>query len=614
LVEATGTPTAARLGAAADIELLRRYEPVVAYTEGEMFFPMGVEGYVKRCSLWRRSPGGPSEQLVPAGELCLDDLARYGREQIGSMLSLRFVQEPLDAAGLRKWMAQRPRFAAGGRLARVGLTARFVNAIFYVTLLLRGRVPGGTTGAAQQQYSELSAIEPAYVYHGRVLREQGYTVLNYQFFHAMNDWRSSFFGVNDHEADWEQVFVYLAPGAGGELLPSWVAFASHDFEGDDLRRRWDDPDLSKSGNHPVVYAGAGSHSSYFKPGEYIISVDLKPLRPLAKATELLARAWRDTLRQGDPKGLAKGVASLISVPFVDYARGDGLRLGPGTGHEWQPVLIDSDVPWVGDFPGLWGLDTQDVFAGELAPAGPMYNRNGSVRQTWFDPVGWAGMSKEPLPGAAEADLTTRIEGLRCEIAAVERDAASTAAQLPGLRLEVAALAGYGSKERLQKRREDELLRLEAELASLTETREELYVTLNACERHRERLRDGYVEPAQAHVKHRVEPVDPQYFRAGRLAELWAAGSTGLLLILAVGLIAAGLPEISALGIVVIGAVLVDSILRGKAVALMLSVTICLAVVTAVVLAITFFWQLSLALIAAIGVVILAENLRELRAR
>ena len=42
----------------------------------------------------------------------------------------------------------------------------------------------------------------------------------------MNDWRSTFAGVNDHEADWEQVTVFLPdppdlvarPGLGGLLL------------------------------------------------------------------------------------------------------------------------------------------------------------------------------------------------------------------------------------------------------------------------------------------------------------------------------------------------------------------------------------------------------------
>jgi hypothetical protein len=29
----------------------------------------------------------------------------------------------------------------------------------------------------------------------------GYTVLQYWYFYAFNDWRSTYFGVNDHEAD-----------------------------------------------------------------------------------------------------------------------------------------------------------------------------------------------------------------------------------------------------------------------------------------------------------------------------------------------------------------------------------------------------------------------------
>ena len=54
-----------------------------------------------------------------------------------------------------------------------------------------------------------------------------------------------------------------------ELVPAWVAYASHDFHGADLRRRWDDRvDLELVDGHPVVYAGAGSHAAYFRPGEY----------------------------------------------------------------------------------------------------------------------------------------------------------------------------------------------------------------------------------------------------------------------------------------------------------------------------------------------------------
>ena len=70
------------------------------------------------------------------------------------------------------------------------------------------------------------------MYYGRVLRQGGWIVLHYLFFYAMNNWRSGFHGTNDHEADWEQVFVYLyEPGDGGPPVPWWVAYASHDFRG-----------------------------------------------------------------------------------------------------------------------------------------------------------------------------------------------------------------------------------------------------------------------------------------------------------------------------------------------------------------------------------------------
>ena len=56
--------------------------------------------------------------------------------------------------------------------------------------------------------------------------------------------------------------------------------------------------------------------------------------------------------------------------------------------------------WVRLYRGLWGFYMQDPFAGEDAPAGPMYNRDGSVRRAWYDPVGWAGLEKVPPPSRA----------------------------------------------------------------------------------------------------------------------------------------------------------------------------------------------------------------------
>jgi hypothetical protein len=55
---------------------------------------------------------------------------------------------PLELARWRN-RPDRPVFRAPGRLARVGLFARLVDAAFSASLLLRGTVPGGTAAAAQ---------------------------------------------------------------------------------------------------------------------------------------------------------------------------------------------------------------------------------------------------------------------------------------------------------------------------------------------------------------------------------------------------------------------------------------------------------------------------------
>ena len=85
--------------------------------------------------------------------------------------------------------------------------------------------------------------------------------------------------------------------------------------------------------------------------------------------------------------------SGIGLPFVDYRRGDGPSVGPGTERPWTAIVIDDETPWVRNYRGLWGYDTRDPFGGERAPAGPRYERNGSIRRSWDRPVAWAGLDR-----------------------------------------------------------------------------------------------------------------------------------------------------------------------------------------------------------------------------
>lgn len=100
---------------------------------------------------------------------------------------------------------RRKRFRAEtGRLARAGYLSRLVDALFSITLLARGRVTGDTAIAAGFAYERLVDEGAHHVYYGRVVRRKDWIVLQYWFFYPFNDWRSGFFGANDHEAGWQK--------------------------------------------------------------------------------------------------------------------------------------------------------------------------------------------------------------------------------------------------------------------------------------------------------------------------------------------------------------------------------------------------------------------------
>jgi hypothetical protein len=617
-------------GEADDLALLRTYEPVVRYTKGECFFPCAVDGYVAGAGLWSRDAGGRMREVVPPGQLTPESLAEYEDAPAGTSLSLRFVQAPLSPLQLqaRRGQAARRAVRAPGRLARVPLPARIGDALFDLSLLVRGRVPGGVAAAADAQYQDLLQRDPRLLYYGRVLRRGGWTVLHYLYFYTMNNWRSGFFGVNDHEADWEQAFVYLAPdGAGGAggLAPRWVAYASHDFRGDDLRRRWDDPILRKEGTHPVIFAGAGSHASYFEPGEYLMGFEPRFLRPVTVIQRRLRELWVQRLGQGRSPDQAPapgdvsteapggpGDAALVSIPFVDYARGDGVAVGPGQEQEWEVRLISDADPWVDGYRGLWGLDTRDPLGGERAPAGPKYNRDGSVRQAWSDPVGWAGLEKVTPFGERPAALEARLRALDAELADLNEKIDRQRAATRALGLDTEALQANGYLGSLHRVRAAELAAAEGQLLALQAQRVQAAEVRRADAAYLARLRRGEPGDPRAHIRHAHHP-EPPLPPSHLLVELWGAVSGALLLLLFVGAIVVASPSQWPLIVVALiaGFGAVEAATRGRLGDFLLGTVVVLAVVTGAVLVWEFWRLLLLALLVVVVVVMVRDNMREI---
>ncbi len=601
----------------ADLALLRRYEPIVCYTKGELFFPTGVDEYVARSALWAHLPStGRNELLVPAGNLSVDNLAEPRTTEFGAVEFLRRVEDVDLAtqaraliAGSAQELPEAERFHPGpGRLARVGYISRLVDAVFSLSLLVRGHTPGAVVAASAHAYRTALAEDERYVYYGRVVRGGGWVALQYRFFFYFNDYRSTFDGVDDHEADWEMALVYLSTRPDGELQPEWVAYACHDFSGDDLRRRWDDSEgLVRVGDHPVIFSGGGSHASYFKPGEYILQIELPITKSLRRVGAALGRFWSGTLRQGTTE---RASLNVFTVPFVDYARGDGLSIGPGQAKEWTPVNLDPVPDWVTKYRGLWGLFTGDQLGGEDAPAGPMYNRDGTVRQAWSDPFGFAGLDKVAPPSQVLPLLERQRRDLVEANAALALETDTKTDELRLLNEELAALAGNPYVEREYDMVAARVKALVTDLRKLHRASAENVASLEAIDLRIQRLRQGARDDPKAHIRHANEPTASRQARFGRAAEVWAGISIGLVLIALVAVVLLAPTEFLPTAAFLVGLTLfIDALFRGVAEQFVNTLAVVLAVATAVILLWTFWQLLLLALVLAAGIYLTWDNLR-----
>ena len=472
----------------------------------------------------------------------------------------------------------------------------------------------GDVEGARVLYGRLMEREEHYGYHGRVVRQDGWIILQYWFFYVFNDWRSNFFGANDHEADWEKVFVYLSESESGDIRPEWIAYAAHEEAGDDLRRRWDDPELKKIGEHPVVYVCAGSHASRYSPGEYLTELEFPLPRAIAAVRRVVRSFWYRTLRQYSDEYSAEKPYELFTIPFVDYGRGDGLSVGPGQDREWDPprLMMDPLPTWVSGYRGLWGLYAHDPFEGEDAPAGPMYDRDKTISREWYDPVGWAGLDK--VPNCSEelgvilirqAEIETRCARLRSEIQ-------EKSDRLKALGTEAEATRDRSHLRKLHESQKRHIEELSREVETLRADLSNDEVLHESLEEHAERLRNGERPPARAHIAHAARPVSEAENRAGRVAQLWASISVAVVLLTLIGIFHYQRQHLlSALVFAIAVFAFIEASFRKRVTRFIGSVNIGLAMVGALVLLQHFFWQIIVLTVLFVGLYILWDNLREL---
>jgi hypothetical protein len=293
------------------------------------------------------------------------------------------------------------------------------------------------------QYAEMTEEARQPVYYGRVVREKdgegsNWTILQYHFFYAFNDWRLGANGINHHEGDWEMVAVYLKNDE-----PYAMLFSQHGSGAMELWKnvRLVKDELGNATTHPIVYAGLGSHANYCKP-EVVRSPNLfnegfvqrflywadgllhflfMLFNPSQAARQNALREWVKPpmfwLTEENIQNLRDEQDHyVVSLP-MEIATGDGFRIGCDgdykheavgkstsylkrvmsdrkvtrpKSHEWKQVLLSDDQTWV-EYKGLWGV--KSILKDESGPPGPKWDRSDRFfmiypRLRWESPLVW----------------------------------------------------------------------------------------------------------------------------------------------------------------------------------------------------------------------------------
>ncbi|MEM7275903.1 MAG: hypothetical protein AAF547_22700 [Actinomycetota bacterium] len=465
-------------------ELLGRHAPIIRFDSRELFFPMAVDRYVAESSLTV-----DGEEVMSATEI--DEKRLDHSIPPGSYL--QFVSDLERRSVVRAEARRLARKLLGPRLGRVGLFGRILDALFLLSVFVRPTTPRLTTAAIALKLERLD-LQREPVMYGRAVEVAGWLVLHYAYFYAMNDWRSGYRGLNDHEGDWEQAWIMCDPV---DRTPIWVVASSHDHAGPNLRRHWADEECRRVGEHPVLYAGAGSHALYFRAGDYVTRIEVPGLRWLLR----LQRWMRAALRIRD-QAAERGLGPALGMPFVDAATGDGREI-----NVWDLQPLDDHRPCFGSFRGLWGLDTGDPTNGERGPSGPKFDRSGKIRLSWADPVGFAGLHGASPPSRAPREAV--VDNIDQTIAHLDAEIVRRSRLLPLVQQAEASPEFVEESQRLS-----ELLRQRTDLRD-----------------QRRRLEQGErpERDIRAHLDNPATPLAPPQ-EAGWILAVWAAVSVPLLLL------------------------------------------------------------------------------------
>jgi hypothetical protein len=209
-------------------------------------------------------------------------------------------------------------------------------------------------------------------------------------------------------------------------------------------------------------------------------------------------------------------------------------------------------------------------------------------------------------------LRATIAALQQERATCERTLTEKRESSRTLALQVQSLQRVAYLNHLYKEHNAELAKEQQELQTIRHHCIELDERIAATQSSLSRIEAGDWGDPRAHIRHAHSPEPPSH-KQWRIAEYWGASSASLLLLAFIGLTVWDPSRwwmwiLSVAG----GYVFIEAILHQRLTGLLPKITSILAVVTAVLLILDFWWVVIILVVLYLVMTMLVENVREVR--
>jgi hypothetical protein len=298
--------------------LLLQYMPVLYMHPEEDYFPMNVEAFVEGSAIWDDRDLLPDELIVSAGP--------------GNAASLAYIATTTDTSD---WYIQFSGIEAK-EFDLVAAKARYQQLV----------EDGSATTTVYVHKMEDSYVDDAGIEHE-------FIVLQYWYFYAMNNWAEQG-GFNNHEGDWESVFIFLDKETEE---PVYAAFSAHHNDGEpsnplqygSVRRIWNNNEIRFDTNRLISFVSLGSHANY---------VDI-------------------------------GNGGFHMVPGLFGNNEDEVSSSGKVSRTFETLELSTNLEWFFNYKGKWGADSIS-FIGSDGPQGPYFNNVSGILR-FHEPIKWAGI-------------------------------------------------------------------------------------------------------------------------------------------------------------------------------------------------------------------------------